>query len=227
MGGYVEQVPAAKQNPTVTAASIQRQGPSGPRAEGKRRAITRAALATFLANGFDASVDQIAAAAGASKVTVYNHFDSKEDLFRAVVHAELDAVLAAARERVVTRLGETNDVEAELVAICEAWVAGLASEQMIALRNLVSGEVRRFPGLGEMWWERGPGRLHEVLGDALKELVRRGLLAIPDVEVAVLQLSGLVLSPHQVYGAYGRPIAPELSSRLIKAGVEMFLRYYR
>lgn len=48
----------------------------------KRQAIVEAALAEFRAHGFDAtSMDKIAAAAGVSKRTVYNHFPSKDDLF--------------------------------------------------------------------------------------------------------------------------------------------------
>jgi TetR/AcrR family transcriptional regulator of autoinduction and epiphytic fitness len=48
----------------------------------KRAAIVEAAIAEFRANGFEAtSMDRIAATAGVSKRTVYNHFPSKDDLF--------------------------------------------------------------------------------------------------------------------------------------------------
>jgi TetR/AcrR family transcriptional regulator of autoinduction and epiphytic fitness len=48
----------------------------------KRAAIVEAAIAEFRSNGFEAtSMDRIAATAGVSKRTVYNHFPSKDDLF--------------------------------------------------------------------------------------------------------------------------------------------------
>jgi len=48
----------------------------------KRAAIVEAAIAEFRTNGFEAtSMDRIAATAGVSKRTVYNHFPSKDDLF--------------------------------------------------------------------------------------------------------------------------------------------------
>jgi TetR/AcrR family transcriptional regulator of autoinduction and epiphytic fitness len=52
----------------------------------KRAAIVQAAIAEFRANGFDAtSMDRVAATAGVSKRTVYNHFPSKDDLFAQIL----------------------------------------------------------------------------------------------------------------------------------------------
>jgi TetR/AcrR family transcriptional regulator, regulator of autoinduction and epiphytic fitness len=56
------------------------------RGDRKRAEIVAAAERQFLEFGFAAaSMDRIAAAAGASKRTVYNHFASKAELFRAVI----------------------------------------------------------------------------------------------------------------------------------------------
>ena len=53
----------------------------------KREAIVAAAIAEFRANGFEVtSMDKIAATAGVSKRTVYNHFPSKEELFAEILH---------------------------------------------------------------------------------------------------------------------------------------------
>lgn len=203
-----------------------RTAPSGARADGKRKAIVRAALREFLDEGFDVSMDRIAAAAGVSKVTVYNHFDSKENLFRAVVSGQLHGALEVVEQLVAARLGDSDDVRAELVKACRAWVTALTTPGLLALRSLVAAESKRFPELGETWLEHGPKRLHAVFAAALTRLCQRGLLDIADVELAVLQLSGLVLSPNLVYGVYGRSPGKKLSDRLIVSGVDMFLSYY-
>ena len=54
--------------------------------ERKRQAILNAAISEFLANGFrGSSMDAISTRAEVSKRTVYNHFESKEALFQAIV----------------------------------------------------------------------------------------------------------------------------------------------
>lgn len=53
----------------------------------KREAIVAAAIAEFRDNGYEVtSMDKIAASAGVSKRTVYNHFPSKEELFAEILH---------------------------------------------------------------------------------------------------------------------------------------------
>ena len=52
----------------------------------KRQAILEGAVKVFIESGYDvSSMDRIAEVAGVSKRTVYNHFQSKESLFQAVV----------------------------------------------------------------------------------------------------------------------------------------------
>jgi TetR/AcrR family transcriptional repressor of mexJK operon len=56
--------------------------PGRPKDLAKRAAILDAAKQMFTQHGFDGvSMDQIAAAAGVSKLTVYSHFGDKEALF--------------------------------------------------------------------------------------------------------------------------------------------------
>jgi TetR/AcrR family transcriptional regulator of autoinduction and epiphytic fitness len=53
----------------------------------KRQAIVDAAIAEFRVSGFEStSMDKIAATAGVSKRTVYNHFPSKDELFAQILH---------------------------------------------------------------------------------------------------------------------------------------------
>src|SRR5205085_11070270 len=66
-----------------------------PRDADRRESILHAAASAFAERGFAAtSMDDVAAAAGISRLIVYRHFNSKEALYEAVL------------ERVSARLGE-------------------------------------------------------------------------------------------------------------------------
>ena len=60
----------------------------------KRESILNAATEAFMKDGYDnSSMDRISELANASKRTVYNHFPSKEDLFRAVLERFFEEIM--------------------------------------------------------------------------------------------------------------------------------------
>jgi AcrR family transcriptional regulator len=201
--------------------------PTGPRAERKQRAIVAAARKVFLRDGFDASVDTIATEAGVSKVTVYNHFGSKQALFVEVITGALDAPLNDTLATAVEGLAESDDLRAAFTAAARGWVAGIRSDpDVLAVRNLLAREAHRFPDLHQAWQRQSPTLHHPAAGAALARLDAAGRLDIPDVELAVLQLYSLLVFPHMVFTGYGTSVDDALADRLITVGVDMFLTYY-
>ncbi|MFI1826671.1 TetR/AcrR family transcriptional regulator [Streptomyces sp. NPDC020412] len=210
-------------------------GPRGPRAERKRQAIVTAARTLFLRDGFGVGMDAIAAEAGVSKVTVYNHFGSKEALFTAVVAgavdrpvagtgAAADAHTAVAR---LDRLADADDLRTAFVDTARAWVRAVREDhELAALRTLVAAELHRFPDLARAWRDGSPTSHHPEVARALRALADRGRLVIPDLEVATIQLHALLVHPHLVFGHYGATIDDELTERLVVSGVDMFLEHY-
>lgn len=204
--------------------------PTGPRAARKREAIVRAARALFLREGFGVGMDAIAAEAGVSKVTVYNHFGAKEALFTAVVAGALDEPLLAGSDDTAPDLAglvDAEDLHSAFLAAARAWVRAVrANDEVRALRALVAAEIHRFPELGRAWREHGPAGHHPAVADALRALADRGRLEIPDLEVAVIQLYSLLVFPHMVFDQYGTEPADDLTERLVTGGVDMFLGRY-
>jgi len=69
----------------MTSSDVDVPGRRLPRAE-RREQILAAATQVFARAGFAAtSLDEVAAAAGISRAILYRHFDSKTDLYRAVL----------------------------------------------------------------------------------------------------------------------------------------------
>ena len=199
---------------------------TGDRAARKRQAIIRAARSAFIREGFDAAIDAIAADANVSKVTVYNHYGNKETLFTAVIGDALQEALADAISGTAQRLQHSDDLREALKWTALAWVDSMTRPDMLALRQLVSSEVRRFPELGSAWRQHGPDRARPALAAAFERLVAAGRLTMPDVETAILQLYALVLYPHLVHSTYGTTLDQHTTERLVNSGVDMFLSFY-
>src|ERR1700761_3943858 len=87
----------------------------------KRRAITAAATALFLRDGYrDTSMDAVAAQAAVSKQTVYKQFADKEQLFRAVVlevTANSAAIIAALTAELRRPQASSGTEDPELAAV--------------------------------------------------------------------------------------------------------------
>ena len=118
----------------------------------KREAILKGAKSVFLKHGFgDASMDEVAAAAGVSKMTVYRHFGSKEDLFAGVITeschqlitGEIDAVFAL-------------PMREALRAYARKMIDIFFARDTAELHRIVIAECRRFPKLGRLFYETGP-----------------------------------------------------------------------
>ncbi|ALG11147.1 TetR/AcrR family transcriptional regulator [Kibdelosporangium phytohabitans] len=200
--------------------------PTGKRAERNRQAIVAAARDLFIREGFDAGMDQIAAAAAVSKVTVYNHFTSKEELFTEVVSQAMGEAHTTMAE-VRTRLADTGDIREALLRTARALTEAATDPARMALRNLVTAELRRFPDLGKAYQQQGPAHSAYALGQLFGDLCERGHLRIADIEVAVIQFFSLTIYPHLIVGSIGASLPAGLADRVITEGVEVFLSHYK
>ncbi|MBX7160744.1 MAG: TetR/AcrR family transcriptional regulator [Acidimicrobiia bacterium] len=90
-----------------------------PRAE-RRQAILRGAARAFAERGYaGTSMEAIAEAAGITKLIVYRHFESKADLYRAVVTDVVESIAAADRAGLASGAGPRSHALALLQAARE------------------------------------------------------------------------------------------------------------
>jgi TetR/AcrR family transcriptional repressor of mexJK operon len=165
-----------------------------PRSEEKRAAVVEAASRRFLERGYlGTSVDEVAALAGVSKQTVYEHFGGKEQLFAAVVLETVDTVGGPFWDHLV-QIEASEDPEATLAEVARELVGIVREPRLLELRRIVIAEVGRFPELARVYDERGPRRSVEALAAMLAGFAERGLLRIDDIELAAQQFNWLVLS---------------------------------
>ncbi|MGZ3282284.1 MAG: TetR/AcrR family transcriptional regulator [Xanthobacteraceae bacterium] len=118
----------------------------------KRASIVGGAKDVFLRHGFEgASMDEIAAAAGVSKMTVYRYFRSKEQLFAGVIRDLCERIIDEDLERMLERRPEEA-----LRGFARKMVTILFARDTIELHRIVIAESRRFPALGRLFYKSGP-----------------------------------------------------------------------
>lgn len=196
----------------------------------KRRAIAHAARAVFGREGYSgASVDEIAAAAGVSKRTIYNHYVDKEQLFQSVI-LEGSAMVARTHTQIADRhLRKIIDVEEDLLAFAlELANSPTAFEGHFALVRTIQAEAARIPAaVLQAWQDTGPRAFQRELARCLRRMADCGLLVVEDAEDAAVHFNLLTfvsVVQRSFYGAV--PLAEAEIDDLVKGGVRAFLRIY-
>ncbi len=103
-------------------------------------------LQAFLAKGYGGvSMSYIIQMAGVSKTTLYSRFHSKDALFRAIMHQQVDRLAAA------TALTSSNgplELLPGLKAYANKTLRISLEGDLLAVNRLIYGEFQRFPELG-------------------------------------------------------------------------------
>ena len=121
------------------------------RKDARPQEILEAALAVFAEKGFAAArMEQIAARAGVSKGTIYLYFDSKEGVFRALVHEMLGTQLARFADSARASSGPVAPVIADILRRIGEFIA--ASDRVV-LPKIVIAEAGNFPDLARIYRE--------------------------------------------------------------------------
>ncbi|MBB4917293.1 TetR/AcrR family transcriptional regulator [Streptosporangium saharense] len=192
----------------------------------KRQEILTAARSVFTAQGYvGTSMDAVAAAAGASKRTVYQYFADKEELFAGVVLDTVDRGYEYFRPAILA-LAEADDLETALRDHARMTLAGLMNPEILQMRRLVIAEAERFPAIGREYFERSWGRTLKLLAETFAKLTERGLLNTPDPERAAYMFTWLIVSIPTGRSAFLGDAAigsPEELTDLADEGTRVFL----
>ncbi|MFJ9541377.1 TetR/AcrR family transcriptional regulator [Streptomyces sp. NPDC101225] len=161
----------------------------------RRRLIVRAASELFIVRGYSGvSMDDVLAAVGGSKGTLYRYFCDKSALFRAAVESLCDEWSGPLHA--FSPGGES--LPATLTALGEHFASVVLNPQAIALHRLVTAEAGRIPGIGDAFFEHGPAAGYAVLGRCLRQARDDGLIKVEDPARAAAQLYQAMLGDAQM-----------------------------
>ncbi len=190
----------------------------------RREQILKIAGEVFMEEGFAvASMSAIAARLGGSKGTLYNYFESKEDLLEAFVR---DCCLSF-WDRVFSFAGEDLPVRELLVNVGESYLKQL-DEDVVRFVRMLIGEAQRIPELTRIFYDTGPRAKALRLADYLEAAKARGEFEAEDCKAAARQFLALVRGAFYFERLLNvnDPDDQAAARAEIKASVDLFLKAY-
>ena len=160
----------------------------------QRRAATRDRLVTAATQVFaqrgvqGASVEEICEAAGFTRGAFYSNFASRDELCLAMLEAQTDRSLAAARDALDSAQVEANTLDALVRRAIDVFLAGLESDPDVVLASmelrLYAAREPEFRAAYAEQQERVTGLFVSILSEAVD--VHRLRLRLPVTEVLYL-----------------------------------------
>lgn len=192
--------------------------------ERKREAILQAAIAEFRSSGFEVtSMDRIAATAGVSKRTVYNHFPSKEELFAEILNRLWNSITA---EQDMPYRSQAP-LRKQLQTLLQAKLHLLADENFLDLARIAIAATIHSPERAQDMVSR-MGEREEGLTAWIRQAQADGRLKPVEPAFAAQQMHGLLKTfAFWPQVSMGQPsLTQEEQSRVIESSLDMFLSRY-
>lgn len=190
----------------------------------KRAAIVNAAVEEFIASGYDAtSMDRIAARAGVSKRTVYNHFENKEALFAAILHRLWDASEMAD----APAYSADEPLRAQLIALLARKLRLMNDEAFLSLARVAIAAGIHSPERARDMVAR-LGEREEDLTVWIRKAAADDRLSVADPVFAGQQLHGIVKGfAFWPQVTMGQPtLTKNEQKKVAEAAADMFLARY-
>ncbi len=210
--------------PTSTTARVLRWE---RRPEERPNELLEAALRIFAERGYsNTRLEDIAAAVGVTKGTIYHYFETKEDLLRQAIDHYHERVFLPLEKELSVRKASAS---ATIRLFLRRAFGNLDPARQSVLTLLVQGVAREVPHVYQRWLETGPARGWQILAELIDEGKASGEFRKDvDSEVAArVTLSGLVLQFAWQQFAGGAPSVAIDRDHLIDSTAEFLLHGLR
>ncbi len=189
----------------------------------KQEAILTAARAEFFEQGYAAaSIERIAANANVSKVTIYNHYQGKENLFSAVINGECSKM----RGEMHDLSSAPADLRTELLAFARSMMDFLGSSDVIRFDRRMAAEVERYPEMGELFLNAGPRQMQALIAQMMSIAMQEGHLEKADPQAAAAHLYGIIKGFADIEWRFAKEPDTAVRQQGVEEAVDRFLKAY-
>lgn len=198
--------------------------PRQRRPQARPQELLDAALQLFVEKGYSATrSEQVAARAGVSKGTLYLYFQSKEELFKAVVRSNISALIAEGQAVADSFDGSSAQL---LRLLMQTWWQRVGDTRAGGICKIVITEARNFPELARFYVDEVMRPAQRLVRQALARGIERGeFRAVPLDEATYALVAPLLfqaLYRHSL-GRCGLPDSLPSAARLIDTQLELLL----
>jgi AcrR family transcriptional regulator len=190
----------------------------------RRDAILRTAREMFEKDGFErVSMSEIAARLGGSKATLYNYFNSKEELLVEIVR------YAAAQhvEELLALVGQPGSMADNLQAVGERVLKIFHSAERLAARRMLIAAAAN-SSVGRLFYETGTLPALKRMAALFKEAMDQGRLRRADPQVAAAHFRGLLegeVGESGLLNARPEPTPAQIKA-IVKRATTVFMMAY-
>ena len=170
-------MPEKSKNPSSIAKTAVKPRRGRPPNTARRDEIITVAGQLFMKNGFQATtMDRIAAIAGISKLTLYNRFRNKDEVFAAVIEQKCEQYIP---KRFFAEFAHGSPQDS-LYNIGYGFLSLLTSEEAMNIERILMAEAKHKKKLTQIFYEAGPLPVKKMIAEHLSQLDVLGILSVPD-----------------------------------------------
>lgn len=156
------------------------------RKEARPGELLAAALDLFVEKGFAATrSEEVAQRAGVSKGTLFLYFPTKEDLFKAVVRANIGQTISDGADELGKFPGSTAQMIPYMLNI---WWERFGNTKASGLSKLMMSEATNFPELASFYYQEVIEPNHRLVKSVVLRGIERGEFRHVDVDNAVFNI---------------------------------------
>ena len=189
--------------------------------EDKLKSIISTAGRLFGENGFErTTIDAISDASGVTKMSIYSHFKSKEDLFGATITSRVEEEFSIENEN----LNPKNPRDG-LAAIAEKFLTLIRKDEVLGMYRTMFSSALTHQNLCNLFYKNGPLMVHREVAGYLYQCNDVGSIEAADCDFLATQFLSLFTGLPHIECLLGikKPTKKE-DMDLIKKNVDFFIK---
>lgn len=187
----------------------------------KMEAIISTAQRLFAESGFErTTIDAIAEMSGVTKMTIYSHFKSKEELFGATILSRVENEFPTSNSNL-----DPENPKDGLEIIARKFLSLIRKDEVLNTYRAMFASNSTHPDICLLFYQNGPLKAHNQVAEYLKKCSEVGSLKVTDSDKAATQFLSLFLGLGHIKCllGLGKPSRNE-DEELILMNLQLFIK---